>query len=113
MNELLAVSFGGACGGDGGSNASSSDATQKDFLYERLLTASAREVGVVRDALEPFRNDVTGKLWAVAEQQDAQQLRAAEWSGRDGDGRSAPAGIYFARLAGGRPVAATRFVLAR
>jgi len=55
--------------------------------------------------------DLTGRRITTLEL--APGAGAAEWSGRDGDGRSAPAGIYFARLAGGRPVAATRFVLAR
>jgi hypothetical protein len=36
-----------------------------------------------------------------------------EWQGRDDQGRTAPAGVYFARVAGGSPDASVRFVVAR
>jgi hypothetical protein len=55
--------------------------------------------------------DLIGRRVATLEL--APGARAVEWEGRDGDGRPAPAGIYFARFAGDLSVAATRFVLAR
>lgn len=39
--------------------------------------------------------------------------RFAEWRGRDDAGRTAPAGVYFARVAGDDATPATRFVMAR
>jgi hypothetical protein len=36
-----------------------------------------------------------------------------EWQGRDDQGRLAPAGVYFARVAGESTDAAVRFVVAR
>jgi hypothetical protein len=38
---------------------------------------------------------------------------SVEWQGRDDQGRTAPAGVYFARVAGGSPDASVRFVVAR
>jgi hypothetical protein len=38
---------------------------------------------------------------------------SVEWQGRDDQGRTAPAGVYFARVAGGSPDATVRFVVAR
>ena len=39
--------------------------------------------------------------------------RVVEWQGRDDQGRPAPAGVYFARLAGDDGNSAVRFVVAR
>ena len=39
--------------------------------------------------------------------------RFAEWQGRDDAGRAAPAGVYFARIAGDESAPAARFVMAR
>jgi formylglycine-generating enzyme required for sulfatase activity len=41
-----------------------SDASQVDFLYERLLQAAPQDFAVIRQALEPYKNDLTGQLGA-------------------------------------------------
>ena len=43
------------------------DATQVDYLVERLLKAAPSELGVVRDALKPHRFRLTPKLWTRLE----------------------------------------------
>jgi hypothetical protein len=43
------------------------DATQVDYLFNRLLTASASELPVLRDALNPHRSSLTPKLWTALE----------------------------------------------
>jgi serine/threonine protein kinase/formylglycine-generating enzyme required for sulfatase activity len=57
------------------------DPTQADHLYRRLLDAEPDEVPVIRDALMPYRQDFTDRLWKVLEQpeagQESRQLRAA------------------------------------
>jgi len=55
--------------------------------------------------------DLTGRRVVTLEV--APGVGAVEWAGNDGDGRAAPAGIYFARLAGISPAHVARFVLAR
>jgi serine/threonine protein kinase/formylglycine-generating enzyme required for sulfatase activity len=57
------------------------DPGQADCLYERLLDAEPNEVTVLRQALEPYKSELIGKLWTVAEQpaqgKTARSLRAA------------------------------------
>jgi formylglycine-generating enzyme required for sulfatase activity len=57
------------------------DATQVDYLYDRLLDAEPDEVPVIRDALAPHQGELLDKLWAVAETpapgKQKQRLRAA------------------------------------
>ena len=55
--------------------------------------------------------DLTGRRVVTLEV--APGVGAVDWAGNDGDGRAAPAGIYFARLAGISPAHVARFVLAR
>ena len=55
--------------------------------------------------------DVTGRRMAQLELPSG--ASGAEWMGRDEQGRAAPAGVYFARLAGEPPGSGTRFVLMR
>jgi formylglycine-generating enzyme required for sulfatase activity/tetratricopeptide (TPR) repeat protein len=43
------------------------DATQVDYLLNRLLTATPGELAVLRDALEPHRSTLTPRLWTVLE----------------------------------------------
>jgi formylglycine-generating enzyme required for sulfatase activity len=43
------------------------DATQVNTLYERLITATAAELPTLRDALEPFRSELTPRLWSEIE----------------------------------------------
>jgi formylglycine-generating enzyme required for sulfatase activity len=58
-----------------------SDPAQIDYIYGRLLDAQPHEVSVVRDALLPYKNVLTEKLWAVAlaptKGLESQRLRAA------------------------------------
>ena len=42
------------------------DSAQVDYLYGRLLDAEPREVPVIRDALLPYKDALTNKLWAAA-----------------------------------------------
>lgn len=57
------------------------DASQVDYLCERLLDADPQELPILRDALVPYRGNLIERLWAVAEQPDKekerQRLRAA------------------------------------
>jgi len=57
------------------------DATQVDYLYDRLLKAAPSEVPVIRDALVPHKDALLDKLWKVAETpqkgKESQRLRAA------------------------------------
>src|SRR5262249_27936102 len=57
------------------------DSGQVEYLYERLLNAEPHEVPVIRDALASHKEELAGRLWAVAEQpprgKEAQRLRAA------------------------------------
>jgi serine/threonine protein kinase/formylglycine-generating enzyme required for sulfatase activity len=57
------------------------DATQVDYLYERLLDAQPQEVPVIRDALAAYQDGLLSKLWAVVETlprgKEPQRLRAA------------------------------------
>jgi len=57
------------------------DARQVDYLYGRLLDASAHEVPVLREALDPHKNSLLDRLWSVVEKPEAgkesQRLRAA------------------------------------
>ena len=43
------------------------DATQVDYLVNRLLKATPSELLVIRDALKPHRSSLTPKLWTVLE----------------------------------------------
>jgi hypothetical protein len=43
------------------------DATQVDYLFNRLLSASPSELPVLSDALSPHRSTLTPKLWSVLE----------------------------------------------
>ena len=43
------------------------DATQVDYLFNRLLSASPSELPVLRDALKSHRSTLTPKLWTVLE----------------------------------------------
>ena len=43
------------------------DATQVDYLLNRLLVATPSELPVLRDALKPQRSTLTPKLWTVLE----------------------------------------------
>ena len=43
------------------------DASQVDYLFNRLLTATPGELPVLRDALKPHRSTLTPKLWTVLE----------------------------------------------
>ena len=43
------------------------DATQVDYLFNRLLTATPSELPVLRDALKAHRSTLTPKLWTVLE----------------------------------------------
>jgi len=57
------------------------DAGQVNYLKGRLLKAAPNEVPVIRDALEPYKDGLLDKLWAVAENpekgEEQQRLRAA------------------------------------
>ena len=56
------------------------DATQVDYLFDRLLTATPSELPVLRDALKPHQTTLTPKLWTVLESAkpgDASLLPAA------------------------------------
>ena len=57
------------------------DATQVDYLFDRLLDAEPHEVPVIRDALAPHKDQLLAKLWSVVEQpakgKESQRLRAA------------------------------------
>ena len=56
------------------------DATQVDYLFNRLLTATPSELPVLRDALKAHRSTLTPKLWTVLESAkpgDASLLPAA------------------------------------
>jgi hypothetical protein len=57
------------------------DATQVNYLYDRLLDAQPHEVPVIRDALAPHKDGLLDKLWAVAaapeDGKESQRLRAA------------------------------------
>jgi hypothetical protein len=57
------------------------DATQVEFLYQRLLDAQPHRVPVIRDALAPHKEELADKLRAVVEQpekgKEPQRLRAA------------------------------------
>ena len=55
--------------------------------------------------------DVTGRRMALLELPSG--ATTVDWTGRDEQGRAAPAGVYFARLAGDLSAAGTRFVLMR
>jgi hypothetical protein len=55
--------------------------------------------------------DLSGRLVRVlVDEQKAMGWRTADWDGRDGNGRIAPAGVYLARLTGAVGVADTRIV---
>src|SRR5262249_47047378 len=41
------------------------DPSQVEYLYGRLLTGEPQEVVVLRDALRPHADTLTGRLWAV------------------------------------------------
>ena len=43
------------------------DATQVDYLFNRLLSATPSELPVLRDALKTHRSTLTPKLWTVLE----------------------------------------------
>src|SRR5262249_19136310 len=43
------------------------DATQVDYLFDRLSKATPTELPVLRDALNPHRSTLTPKLWTVVE----------------------------------------------
>jgi serine/threonine protein kinase len=43
------------------------DATQVDYLFNRLLSAGASELPVLRDALKPHRTTLTPRLWTILE----------------------------------------------
>ena len=56
------------------------DASQVDYLFNRLLKATPSELPVLRDALKPHRSTLTPKLWTVLESAkpgDASLLPAA------------------------------------
>jgi serine/threonine protein kinase/formylglycine-generating enzyme required for sulfatase activity len=57
------------------------DPEQATYIYDRLLEAEPSEIPVLRDALAPHKQDLVGKLWAVAERpgqgKESQRLRAA------------------------------------
>jgi serine/threonine protein kinase/formylglycine-generating enzyme required for sulfatase activity len=57
------------------------DPGQRDYLYERLLSAEPNEVLIIRDFLAPFRKEMTDRLWAVLDQpaktENGRRLRAA------------------------------------
>ena len=56
------------------------DATQVDYLFDRLLKATPSELPVLRDALKPHRATLIPKLWTVLESAkpgDASLLPAA------------------------------------
>ena len=57
------------------------DPGQVDYLYGRLLGAAPNEVSVIRDFLDPHKDDLLDKLWAVAEapekSKESQRLRVA------------------------------------
>jgi len=41
------------------------DATQVDYLFQRLIKATPSELPVLRDALSPYRATLTPKLWVL------------------------------------------------
>jgi formylglycine-generating enzyme required for sulfatase activity len=57
------------------------DPAQVTYLHGRLLDADPREVGCIRDALFPYRQELCDSLWTDAEQaekgREHQRLRAA------------------------------------
>jgi serine/threonine protein kinase/formylglycine-generating enzyme required for sulfatase activity len=54
---------------------------RKAYLYQRLLDAESHEVGVLRDALAPQKEELSPKLWDVVERpepgHEGRRLRAA------------------------------------
>src|SRR5262249_21263943 len=46
------------------------DATQGDYLYGRLLDAQPQEVPVIRDFLDPHKDGLRERLWAVVEKSE-------------------------------------------
>src|SRR5262249_531506 len=63
------------------------DPSQVDYLFDRLLNATASELPVLRDALKDHRSTLTPKLWAVLE------------SAKPGDDRLLPAAGALASYA--------------
>jgi formylglycine-generating enzyme required for sulfatase activity len=57
------------------------DATQVDYLYDRLLMAEPGQVPVLREALAPHRAELVRRLWTVVKKpeqgKESQRLRAA------------------------------------
>jgi serine/threonine protein kinase/formylglycine-generating enzyme required for sulfatase activity len=57
------------------------DASQVNYLKDRLLNADAGEVAIIRDALVPHRDQLVGELWPVVEApekgKELRRLRAA------------------------------------
>jgi hypothetical protein len=75
------------------------DDAQVDYLSGRLLDAAPAEVPVIRDALEPHKEQLLAKLWGAVESpprgKEAQRLRAAA-----GLARLDPDSPRWARAAG-------------
>ena len=72
------------------------DASQVDYLFNRLLTATPSELPVLRDALKTHRSTLTPKLWTVLE------------SAKPGDASLLPAASALASYDPDDPSAATR-----
>jgi formylglycine-generating enzyme required for sulfatase activity len=57
------------------------DDRQAEYLFGRLVNAEPQELVVIRDALFPYREQFTGRLWDIVAQpekgHDGQRLRAA------------------------------------
>jgi serine/threonine protein kinase/formylglycine-generating enzyme required for sulfatase activity len=57
------------------------DASQVNYLYDRLLDAEPPEVPVIRDALAPHKKELVDRLWGVVEKpetgREQERLRAA------------------------------------
>src|SRR5262249_25411723 len=57
------------------------DDSQVEYLYGRLLDAGPHEVAVIRDALQPHKEELVERLWRVIQQpprdKEGQRLRAA------------------------------------
>jgi hypothetical protein len=87
------------------------EAGQTDYLYQRLLDAEPHQVAVLCQALEPHRERLRARLWAVVRRpprrKEGQRLRAAcalAAYDRDGTGWPRASGAVVRQLVAENPV---------
>ncbi|MCA9728301.1 MAG: glycoside hydrolase family 44 protein [Candidatus Eisenbacteria bacterium] len=66
------------------------------FVHETDIVYRLREAGAVHVTVHDLAGRQVRDLWDDEQRPGRHQLR---WDGRDGDGRSVPAGMYFVRVA--------------